>query len=389
MVSPGPTAMVGISASYGFIVALVRNPPASAGIIHLPMTTTRYDLEHFAGCLLGGAVGDALGVAVEFFPLALIRQQYGADGIRDLPPGGEISDDTQMTLFTAEALLRGNTRARLKGICSFVAVAQHAYLRWLRTQGERTEHPCFDELTGDDGNGWLIGVRELHDRRAPGTTCLNALRTGVAGTMSAPLNNSKGCGGVMRVAPVGLFCTDAREAFEMGCEAAAITHGHPSGYLSAGCLAAMVSTIIGGADLSASIGCGLDILQTKPGHEECLFAIRGAMVLAELGNPSPANIEQLGQGWTGEEALAIAVYCALVAGNDFAKGVRLAVNHSGDSDSTGAIAGNLLGTLLGRSAIPEQWLAGLELREVIAQISADLFTRYRDDEDWRRRYPGY
>ena len=352
------------------------------------MTTTRYDLAHFAGCLLGGAVGDALGGAVEFFPLALIQSQYGADGIRDLPPGGEITDDTQMTLFTVEALLRGNTRARLKGLCSFVDVAHRAYLRWLRTQGEGADHPCFDELTGDTENGWLIGVRELHDRRAPGNTCLGALRTGVAGTMSAPLNNSKSCGGVMRVAPVGLFFTDAREAFEMGCEAAAVTHGHPSGYLSAGCLAAMVSALIGGADLPASICCGLDILQTKPGHEECLIAVRSAMALAEQGNPSPAIVERLGQGWTGEEALAIAVYCALVAGDDFANSVRLAVNHSGDSDSTGAIAGNLLGALLGRSAIPEQWLAGLELRAVIEQISADLFTRYEDDDDWRRRYPG-
>ena len=352
------------------------------------MNTVRHDLAHFTGCLLGGAVGDALGGLVEFLSLPAIREQYGADGIRDLPPGGKISDDTQMTLFTAEALLRGNTRARLKGICSFIAVAHHAYLRWLRTQGERTEHACFDELTGNVGNGWLIGVRELHDRRTPGTTCLGALRTGVAGTMGAPLNNSKGCGGVMRVAPVGLFCTEAREAFEMGCEAAAITHGHPSGYLSAGCLAATISALIGGADLAASIRCGLDILQTKTGHEECLFAIRGAMALAEQNNPSPTTIERLGQGWTGEEALAIAVYCALVAGDDFVKGVRLAVNHSGDSDSTGAIAGNLLGALLGRSAIPEQWLAGLELRAVIEQISADLFTRYRDDENWWRRYPG-
>jgi ADP-ribosylglycohydrolase len=88
---------------------------------------------------------------------------------------------------------------------------------------------------------------------------------------------------------------------------------------------------------------------------------------------SSETVERLGGGWVAEEALAIGLYCALVAGGDFGKGVRLAVNHGGDSDSTGAVTGNLMGTLLGRGAIPERYLAGLELKEVIEEVAEDLF----------------
>ena len=81
----------------------------------------------------------------------------------------------------------------------------------------------------------------------------------------------------------------------------------------------------------------------------------------------------MGEGWVGEEALAIGLYCALDAGNDFVRGVRLAVNHGGDSDSTGSITGNILGALLGEKAIPSAWLARLEVCEVIRKVGEELF----------------
>ncbi len=101
------------------------------------------------------------------------------------------------------------------------------------------------------------------------------------------------------------------------------------------------------------------------------------------------TVEKLGEGWVGEEALAIAVYCALVAGDDFDLGIRLAVNHSGDSDSAGTIAGNILGALLGRKTIAERWLRQLELCQAIEQVATDLFLGFEDDDEWWRRYPGY
>ena len=71
--------------------------------------------------------------------------------------------------------------------------------------------------------------------------------------------------------------------------------------------------------------------------------------------------------------LAIALYCALVAGKDFHRAMTLAVNHDGDSDSTGAITGNILGALLGKSAIAERWLADLELKEEIEKMGKGLY----------------
>jgi ADP-ribosylglycohydrolase len=354
---------------------------------------SRHTLEHFRGCLVGGAVGDTLGAPVEFLSIDDIRRKYGPAGITDYAVAsgrrGAITDDTQMTLFTAEGALRATARWNHKGICHPPGVLHHAYIRWLHTQGERSRSP----FSQDKKDGWLVGVQGLHSRRAPGKTCLSALRGEQMGTMEQPLNHSKGCGGVMRVAPIGLVAEDSQAAFALGCEAAAITHGHPSGYYSAGCLAAIVRQLRAGQSLATAIEGTLQLLVTveNKGHEECAEAIRHAVTLwhDHGARSSPEAIERLGGGWVGEEALAISLYCALHADDDFARGVLLAVNHSGDSDSTGAITGNLLGLMLGIEAIPSRWLSDLELRAEIETIGRDLHTLFDDSEGWWRRYPGW
>lgn len=211
---------------------------------------------HFAGCLLGGAVGDALGAAVEFDSIHAIRGKYGSAGITDYGAAygrrGAITDDTQMTLFTAEGLLRANTRQLDRGVCHPATVIYRAYIRWLHTQGERSR----SRFSSEKMDGWLIGVKGLHSRRAPGNTCLSALRGEEMGEMQRPLNNSKGCGGVMRVAPVGLVESVEERAFSLGCEAAAITHGHPSGYYSAGCFSAIIWSLAEGRSFQAVRGYG-------------------------------------------------------------------------------------------------------------------------------------
>jgi ADP-ribosylglycohydrolase len=88
----------------------------------------------------------------------------------------------------------------------------------------------------------------------------------------------------------------------------------------------------------------------------------------------------LGEGWVAEEAIAVATYCALTAA-DFRSGVLLAVNHGGDSDSTGAICGNLLGAQLGAGAIDADLLDGLEGREAIIQIADDLHDVFADGSE--------
>ena len=348
---------------------------------------------HFVGCLLGGAVGDALGAPVEFLGIHEIRARYGAAGIVDYDVAygrrGAITDDTQMTLFTAEGLLRATSRWHDRGICHTATVLHHAYIRWLHTQGERSR----SRSSSGELDGWLIGVEGLHATRAPGNTCVTALKGDTMGTLERPLNDSKGCGGVMRVAPVGLVAQSAKSAFDMGCQAAAITHGHPSGYYSAGCFAAILQSLTEGRSLPDAIEGTQRILEgpAHQSHEECSAAIRHAVALWRDPRvvPCPQTIELLGGGWVGEEALAIALYCGLSAQDDFASALRLAVNHSGDSDSTGAMTGNLVGLMLGVQGIPVSWLDELELRDEITALAGDLHAGFQESDDWWLRYPGW
>jgi ADP-ribosylglycohydrolase len=192
----------------------------------------------------------------------------------------------------------------------------------------------------------------------------------------------------MRVAPIGLVAADP---FNLACEAAALTHGHPSGYLAAGTFAAVLAGVIHGRSLGSSIDQAVELLRSRPGHEETLQAVEGAVELAASGGqPSPETVEALGGGWVAEEALAIALYCALVAA-DFRHAVLLAVNHSGDSDSTGSMVGNLLGAALGLEALPQEWLQGLQARSLVEQVARDLATIVGEDAEVGdpERYPGW
>lgn len=344
------------------------------------------DQKHFRGCLIGGAVGDALGCPVEFLQLKEIKEIYGPDGITELVIGksgkAEITDDTQMTLFTAEGLLRAATRHSQQGNCHIPSVVFNAYHRWLFTQGFQVKG-ILKKL-----DGYLIGISDLHKSRGPGNTCLSALKSGQMGTIKKPINNSKGCGGVMRSAPVGLFCS-RKNAFKIGAECAALTHGHPSGYLSAGVLAHVIACIIEGMHLEDSVSDSLTELLKYNGHEECYNLIQEAVELSQNDTEPQSALTMLGEGWVGDEAIAIAIYCALKHKTDFKKALILAVNHNGDSDSTGAITGNILGAYLGLDAIPANWLQQVELAEVLIQIADDLLIGYQDTEEWQKKYPGW
>ena len=97
--------------------------------------------------------------------------------------------------------------------------------------------------------------------------------------------------------------------------------------------------------------------------------IKKAIALSEAACEEAASTieKELGGGWVGEEALAIAIYCCLKYPDDIRKMLIAAVNHSGDSDSTGAVAGNILGAYLGMDAIPKDWLDRLELVDVMQE----------------------
>ena len=335
--------------------------------------------ERFLGCLLGGAAGDALGAPVEFMQRNEIIAHFGAEGIVNFALSfggiGTITDDTQMTLFTAEGLIRGWVHQCFYGTADYGSITSHAYMRWLQTQGET---PSCDIDFAADEQGWLIEQSKLHNRRAPGITCISSLKSMTAlGELAA--NESKGCGGVMRVAPVGLFASQLRDqlsaedCFRLGANLAALTHGHPTGYLTAGVFSVLILLLVSGESLNDALSHGRKILVEMPNHEETLRALDLAVELASSNTPTEKAINKLGRGWIAEEALAIAIYCSLVCEN-FKQGVALAVNHDGDSDSTGAITGNLLGALHGIKSIPEEWLNQLELVDVLREVADDLFS---------------
>jgi ADP-ribosylglycohydrolase len=369
------------------------------------------DPDRIVGCLLGGAIGDALGAPVEGASTAQIRVRYGEDGLTDYDGAGAITAGTQLTLATAEALIQASIRARSKGIGGATGgLLQWAYLRWLRTQDE--DVPGRVPL----GETWLSAQPEMRARRAPARTCLSALRKAderdkpghPLGTAESPINDSKGCGGVVRAAPAGFgfsprapggvpACRGA--AFEDGCTAAALTHGHPSGHLPAGVLAATVWGLLRGAGLPDALQAARAELETRPGHDETSRALDAATALADAGPPAPERLETLGRGWVGDEALAIAVCAALPATEpeDVRSALLSAVNHSGDSDSTGAICGNLLGARHGTAGLPGDWQSGVEARRIIIQVAADAALEFGPapptDEwggapiSWHRRHP--
>ena len=373
------------------------------------------------GCLLGGALGDALGAGLEFLTLASIRASYGREGPDGFVPShgrrGAITDDTQMTLFTAEGLIRAWVRGATRGTCDPVIVVWHAYLRWLHTQGtpwREAGAPIFTESMPQP-DGWLVGEELLHVRRAPGATCLGALASGRSGNFERPINQSKGCGGVMRVAPAGFVegpmggdgfgreGTRLEGIFRFGAELAALTHGHPSGYLPAGVLALTLHLVARhGEPLESALDLAQRVLRQWPHHDETARALDRARTLAGYGDPSPERIESLGQGWTGEEALAIGVYAALARPTDPRAALRLAATHGGDSDSTAAICGQLVGTTLGEGMLPTDWLAELEGRDLIARLADDLVDELcglrpqgtdlvtePEYSRWWARYPGW
>ncbi len=350
------------------------------------------------GCLTGGAAGDALGYPVEFLSEKEIIERYGQEGISCYDPDKEskkalISDDTQMTLFTANALV---AHAVQKEKSTSFCLAQ-ACLDWLRTQdmpfdlGVRQPRLC-----------WLLDVPALYARRAPGRTCLSALRfmdsSGEIGSVDHPVNQSKGCGGVMRAAPVGLVASlSLDEAVRLGADAAAITHSHPLGYLPAAFLAGMVHEIVFGLRgqslkeiQEVTAGSVSRVFEGTRELEKLLSLLDLAVSLSGNTLPDASNIPRLGEGWVGEEALAIALYSVLRYPDNFSRAITTAVNHSGDSDSTGAIAGNILGAYLGYHAIPEEWKQDLELSDVVLQLSDDLAALagpvLPDSRAWHQKY---
>ncbi|WP_406000192.1 ADP-ribosylglycohydrolase family protein [Streptomyces sp. NBC_00829] len=322
------------------------------------------------GALLGGAIGDALGAGVAALTLEEIREAHGADGVLDLVPAhgrrGAVTAATQLTLFTVDGLIRAQVR-RDTGAWHPPTDVHRAYLRWAATQ--RDWGP--DERRKD--NGWLAREEWLYTRRGPAGPCLVGLADEAMGTLEAPKNpTARDAGALVRSTPFGLLVGwEPQLVCQLAVECAAQTHGHPTAYLSAGAFAVIVHGLARGESLDGTVQRALAQLAARPGHQPVTDALKHALGAVRQGIPSPARIAELGEGHNAEEALAIAVYCALV-GEDIRHGLRLAVNHDGPSDTTGSVTGALLGVLHGETALPPAWLSELEGRPTILELADDF-----------------
>ena len=360
--------------------------------------------DRISGSLMAGAAGDALGYTVEFMSRKSILAQYGSKGITkfDLSSDGKalVSDDTQMTLFTACGMLMGVTRGYMRGIGGQPEkYVDGAYLDWYYTQTGKKKKM----LTDGFHYTWLRDLPELAHLRAPGNTCLSACESLYQGKKVQ--NNSKGCGGIMRVAPMALLMAgywsrgesfyNVQQMDEAGAEVAAVTHKHPLAFLPAAMLTHLIYSVIRMEENEVKANMAGIALETidaldniyKGEYEEdkryLASLTRMAVAFAANDKSDAENIRMLGEGWTGDEAWAIALYCAVRHIDSIEEAIIAAVNHDGDSDSTGAVCGNIMGAIYGYEAMKRKRLfcpqgknleQTLELSDIILTLADDLYT---------------
>jgi ADP-ribosylglycohydrolase len=328
--------------------------------------------DRFQGCLLGLAIGDALGYPVEFLSLPEIRKRYGPDGIQDLTGNPALhSDDTQTSMAVARALVD----AGQDGVENWMEALVREFLIWLRSP---------------------------ENDRAPGNTTIKGcqnLEAGISWNESG-LVESKSCGAIMRVAPIGLYYRSDPSELRLAAWASAIaTHAHPTALVCAEVTAFCVSWAVGRVDPSEywerikalqrdSLQSWDPVLGTswrRAGYSrpEDYLAVGWAQLLAELEKmplalaKDPADVcEILGGGWGSDEALACALACVLESPKDYLTAVRRGANTGGDSDSIACIAGAISGAYLGHNAIPKDWRRHIENRPTLIELSRQLYQKH-------------
>ena len=262
------------------------------------------NIDQLAGCLLGGALGDALGYPVEFEKVSQMSQDHDFDKIV-----GKliVSDDTQMTLFTANALLLdGNLRIN----------TWNCYQDWLETQFKQGK----SELSHRPIS-WLMEYPEMYASREPGRTCLMTLMRGILGDLNESINQSKGCGALMRVAPLAFI--DREDPYSVAIENSALTHGHQMSHIASAVLVGLLRYISEGETLCDSVSLmRQDIKRIFMGSLEVKVfddLLQQAILASEKDFDDMEIISRLGEGWVAEETLAIALYCSLKYSNDLKK----------------------------------------------------------------------
>ncbi|MFX1298800.1 MAG: ADP-ribosylglycohydrolase family protein [Promethearchaeota archaeon] len=301
----------------------------------------------------GLALGDALGKPVEFLHLWRIKEDYGPNGITDLPYNSIWTDDTEMTFAVARALIK-SYKLSVEEISTQIA---EEFVAWLDNPGFKPGNTC---LRG------VISYQNSKNWRASG------------------VKESKGCGSAMRVAPIGLFFSDPHKLYKIAYNSSLITHAHPTALAATLGAAYLVRLALNRTKIEIwpkKVKAFVENIE-EPGRTEFYNAIDTAVRAVDIENTEEA-IRRIGKGWVGEEAVAIALYCCMKypAPKDFKKLLILAVNHDGDSDSTACIAGGIMGALHGYEALGHEiheWTTRTRERNRMKAIIEEMISALKD-----------
>ncbi len=293
--------------------------------------------------LYGLALGDALGWPTEFKSLEQIKARYGVQGIQEPPDPAEFTDDTQMTLAIVRALLK---------------------------------HPdgAIEPLMGEVVQEFIEWAHSPENNRAPGNTCMAAIRNLEEGSgwKHAGIAHSKGCGSAMRVAPIGYLYQHHPERLRDVAHATGIaTHRHPTGDAAAIAAAYLVKLALDGYTPLEMIEPTITFIEGISVNGEAEAKLRQVAAVASWADEEAA-LEALGRGWVGEEAVALALYCCARYPDDWVATVRRGANTNGDSDSIASIAGGIQAARLDINAIPADWIARVEKRDMLASYADQL-----------------
>ncbi len=312
-----------------------------------PIPKTELELKNYRakGMLYGLAIGDALGKPTEFISSKEIKKLYGEEGIQDLPTPALYTDDTQMTLSIVRALLDSGEKN-----CELIMNSlQKEFSSWLYSD---------EWFAGGAGRTCTEGVKNLKKG-------IHWTKSGIVG--------SKGCGSAMRVLPIGyLYQNDPNRLREIAHASGICTHNHPTA--DAACIGAayLVKLVLDGVAPANLIPNLLNF--TKGLSKEWDDAINKIEKCLDWDDEEKA-LNYLGEGWIGEEAVALALYCFLKYQSDYKKVVVRAANTNGDSDSIACISGGISGAYLGLEAISQEWVQKIDNSDYIEYLAERLFEK--------------
>lgn len=345
--------------------ALPGEPPRTEPYADAVELDERQRTDRIYACLVGGAIGDAVGRLIN------ADQPVPAD-----PAEGslQVGGATQLGLFTAEGMVRMLVRLHAKGIGPAFAVIKHAYDRWLFTQGNVADvQAARGRWDGGNANGWpdgwLVRCHELHHRRSDMGTTVKALRRAEISELGEDRrlhprpNTSTGTGGVVRAGPGGLLVGE-EFAFEIGVRIAGFTHGHPDAFLSAGVVTALVCRVLQGASVVDAVAGLRGDLVNWPGATS-FYRVLDVIASGE----APAH--------DMSRSMRAVVHGAIAA-RDHHEPLN-AVRTAGANGGTAAavVAGQLSGVLRGANAWSDAWRQAIEVGTVSEELSAAISVAHR------------